>query len=494
VSERLARRTAVVGAMTVVSRVLGLARDVIIARAFGAAAAADAFFVAFRVPNLFRRWFGEGAFSQAFVPVLSEYRERYRRSEVEALVAALGVMISPQVAFWGRQVMLEVPCLAYMVWSMASLALYIKQKQFFYVVLASVLFVAALYTKLNAIFLVPVIILTVLLCDGWSMMRSLRHWRLAGLIFVLILPLVVHQLTLGIHNMSNFSGAPDAELSRLSFENIFWYAKRVPELLGWPLVCLFVVGSTALVVQERTAEDKVALMCFVWIVLGYIFLTITVHKEVRHGIYIAPPLVFLGIYGICSTLRPVLALSLGLVILVAVGTHSLATPVPALNGPRMTAEYVAAVTKPEGRVLFSGHRDADFIYNLHTLGRDDIRVVRLDKLLYEIESRITLIKAQTSYDAHELRKILDNFCLEYVVHDEEFLADTQQMGVFREVLTESTFEMKRIFRQYWGNSPYGTRIDVYQVQQPLPSAPARQCVESMDIKVPLLVIVIHGNL
>lgn len=100
VSERLARRTAVVGAMTVVSRVLGLARDVIIARAFGAAAAADAFFVAFRVPNLFRRWFGEGAFSQAFVPVLSEYRERYQRSEVEALVAAVsGTLAAGLVAF-----------------------------------------------------------------------------------------------------------------------------------------------------------------------------------------------------------------------------------------------------------------------------------------------------------------------------------------------------------------------------------------------------------
>jgi len=100
VSERLARRTATVGAMTVVSRVLGLVRDVVIARTFGAAPAADAFFVAFRVPNLFRRWFGEGAFSQAFVPVLSEYRERYQRSEVEALVAAVsGTLAACLLAF-----------------------------------------------------------------------------------------------------------------------------------------------------------------------------------------------------------------------------------------------------------------------------------------------------------------------------------------------------------------------------------------------------------
>lgn len=60
--------------MTFVSRILGLARDVVMARYLGADGAADAFYVAFRIPNMFRRFFAEGAFSQAFVPVLSEYR------------------------------------------------------------------------------------------------------------------------------------------------------------------------------------------------------------------------------------------------------------------------------------------------------------------------------------------------------------------------------------------------------------------------------------
>ena len=62
--------------MTLLSRVLGFVRDVVIARAFGATVAADVFFVAFKIPNLFRRLFAEGAFNQAFVPVLAEYRKR----------------------------------------------------------------------------------------------------------------------------------------------------------------------------------------------------------------------------------------------------------------------------------------------------------------------------------------------------------------------------------------------------------------------------------
>jgi putative peptidoglycan lipid II flippase len=77
---------ATVGGLTMLSRVLGLARDIVIATIFGARPEADAFFVAFRIPNLFRRLFAEGAFSQGFVPVLSEYRARRSRAEVRTLV------------------------------------------------------------------------------------------------------------------------------------------------------------------------------------------------------------------------------------------------------------------------------------------------------------------------------------------------------------------------------------------------------------------------
>ncbi|WP_434132428.1 murein biosynthesis integral membrane protein MurJ [Methylocaldum sp. GT1BB] len=76
-SKHLLKSTAAVGGMTFVSRLLGFVRDVVIARYFGADPGTDAFFVAFRIPNFLRRLFAEGAFSQAFVPVLSDYKERH---------------------------------------------------------------------------------------------------------------------------------------------------------------------------------------------------------------------------------------------------------------------------------------------------------------------------------------------------------------------------------------------------------------------------------
>ncbi|MFP5384321.1 MAG: murein biosynthesis integral membrane protein MurJ, partial [Gammaproteobacteria bacterium] len=76
----------VVSAMTMLSRILGLVRDTVIANTFGASAATDAFFVAFKIPNFLRRLFAEGAFAQAFIPVLSEYRVRGPHAAVQELV------------------------------------------------------------------------------------------------------------------------------------------------------------------------------------------------------------------------------------------------------------------------------------------------------------------------------------------------------------------------------------------------------------------------
>ncbi len=83
---RLLKSTSLVSGMTMLSRVLGLVRDIVFARFFGAGVVMDAFFVAFKIPNIFRRFFAEGAFSQGFVPVFAEVDENGSREEVRELV------------------------------------------------------------------------------------------------------------------------------------------------------------------------------------------------------------------------------------------------------------------------------------------------------------------------------------------------------------------------------------------------------------------------
>jgi putative peptidoglycan lipid II flippase len=109
----LLRSLATVSSMTLISRILGFVRDTVIARIFGAGLFTDAFFVAFRIPNLLRRLFAEGAFSQAFVPILAEYRNqrgtegtRLLVDHVSALLAlalfavtVLGVITAPFIVY-----------------------------------------------------------------------------------------------------------------------------------------------------------------------------------------------------------------------------------------------------------------------------------------------------------------------------------------------------------------------------------------------------------
>jgi putative peptidoglycan lipid II flippase len=108
-SKALFKATAVVSSMTFISRILGFIRDVVLAHSFGAGTGTDAFFVAFRIPNFMRRLFAEGGFSQAFVPVLSEYKQQRSHEELQELVnrvagtlgmvlfmvTALGIVASP---------------------------------------------------------------------------------------------------------------------------------------------------------------------------------------------------------------------------------------------------------------------------------------------------------------------------------------------------------------------------------------------------------------
>lgn len=85
-SKALLKSTSLVSLMTLISRLLGFARDLIAAQIFGATAAVDAFYIAFRIPNFMRNLFAEGSFSQAFVPVLSDYRQKRSQEEVKTFI------------------------------------------------------------------------------------------------------------------------------------------------------------------------------------------------------------------------------------------------------------------------------------------------------------------------------------------------------------------------------------------------------------------------
>ncbi|NIG87585.1 murein biosynthesis integral membrane protein MurJ [Serratia symbiotica] len=109
----LLKSLAAVSTMTMFSRLLGFARDAIVARVFGAGMATDAFFVAFKLPNLLRRIFAEGAFSQAFVPILAEYKSQQGEQATRTFIAYVSGLLTLVLAIVTVLGMLAAPWVIY---------------------------------------------------------------------------------------------------------------------------------------------------------------------------------------------------------------------------------------------------------------------------------------------------------------------------------------------------------------------------------------------
>lgn len=105
----LLKALATIGSMTFISRILGFVRDTLIARIFGAGMMTDAFFVAFKIPNLLRRISAEGAFSQAFVPILAEYKKQRTPEETRQLVNHVATLMATALILISAIGMLAAP-------------------------------------------------------------------------------------------------------------------------------------------------------------------------------------------------------------------------------------------------------------------------------------------------------------------------------------------------------------------------------------------------
>lgn len=179
----LLRAASTVSLLTLASRVTGLVRDTLIAAAFGASASADAFNVAFRIPNLLRRLFAEGAFSQAFVPLLGETRARDGDEATRRLIDAVATVL-----FWALVLTSIVGILAApaIVWLMASAlqefdhAVFMTRVMFPYIGFMSLVAMAAgvlnTWKRFAVPAITPVLLNVSVILAAWLLVPQFRAW------------------------------------------------------------------------------------------------------------------------------------------------------------------------------------------------------------------------------------------------------------------------------------------------------------------------------
>ena len=367
-----------------------------------------------------------------------------------ALLFALILVTAPEIAFWGRQVMLEIPAFAFLVWSAVALMAYRRTQRPPMLYLTAFLLVLAMYTKISTAFLAPVFALALLHDRGWALLKD-RHLYIAALLAAMgLVPLLVMTLKFGQANVQSMTGIADSAVSRASLAGWLWYALQIPDQLGWPATAAALAGAVALVLPRYRSAAGISrgdlLFWGLWFTIGYVFFSAIDLKEARHSVFILVPLVFAAMLAF-NRLRPGIGLLAAGLLLAVTLTHTLLLrPVYYVEGYAQAVDFVARKAPRNSAVLFSGYRDGAFIFNMRTReDRRDLSVLRADKMLLRVAVRRELGVEQKSLSEQEIATRINQYGVRYIVMQPGFWDDLEVMRRFEAVLKTPQFvEVQRI--------------------------------------------------
>jgi hypothetical protein len=149
-----------------------------------------------------------------------------------ALATALLLIGAPELAYWGRQIMLDVPAYALVVWAGEFMIRYLKGERRGVLCAAVVCAVAAVYTKYNAIFFAAPIAVAIIYTHGRRVLQNGTVLQAAALGCVLLLPIVAVFFVFGSYNLQQAAAVPGAETSRWSIAGLIFYAHAMPSVIS----------------------------------------------------------------------------------------------------------------------------------------------------------------------------------------------------------------------------------------------------------------------
>jgi hypothetical protein len=301
-----------------------------------------------------------------------------------ALGVAILVIGAPELLFWGRQIMLDIPAYAFLIWAAEFYLRYLKGAANRWLYLAVLFTVAAVYTKYNAMFFIAVMGVVLLYARGWRVLFDPSVVRAAMLGALLMLPVVAIFFIFARYNLQQASAAPVAD--EAGGGAFTYYAGVLPAVLSWPTVLLACGFVALLPFMPALRLNRVeAVFLIAWVVIGYAFYSAIAVKEPRHILFITYPLPLAAVLLLDRLFARVAWRSL-LMLALAIGvfaTSLIIRPIPYMTGLRESAEVVARLSPPDTNVAFWGHLDGTFIYGMRAYsGRPDLGVLRLDKIMF----------------------------------------------------------------------------------------------------------------
>jgi 4-amino-4-deoxy-L-arabinose transferase-like glycosyltransferase len=357
-----------------------------------------------------------------------------------ALALAVTLCFVPEIALWGRQVMLEIPAFALLIWGIYFALRYRESARPPFLYGAGACLVLALYAKLSTVFVLPVILILLVQMKGVALLRDKHAWIVAALCAIGLVPLIGLTLMFGQGNVQSVVGIDDAVTSRTTLSGWLWYLARLPEQLGWLLLALGLAGAGAVVAKHRALPHLGFLA--LWFAVGYLFFSAIDLKEARHSVFILWPLVLLAFVLLHRALPARAGLIAGIGLALATATSTLAFfPVPRVGGYAEAVDIIAKRAPANATVVFSGKRDGAFVFDMRAReDRRDIDVIRADKLLLRVAIRRELGVEEKSATPEEIAKMMDDYGVSYIVAQSDFWTDLKTMENLQTALRSDRFE------------------------------------------------------
>jgi len=409
---------------------------------------------------------------------------RFWLGQWQALAATVMLVAAPEIAFWGRQVMLEIPSLAFSVWSAVVFTRYRREGRPSLLYWALVLLVLAMYTKITAAFMAVVYLALLVSERRGALLRDRHAWGAAILSLVGLVPLIVLTLKFGQANVQSATGIADSLASRSTLAGWTWYLERLPEQLGWPLVIAAAVGLVVLLARRRMDGFAKGDLLFwgLWFLFGYLFFSAIDLKEARHSLFILPPVVLAAVLGFSRLLPARAALPASAVLAALVlGQTVFMRPVHYVGGYAEAADIVARKAARGTAVLFSGYRDGSFVFNMRAReDRSDLSVVRADKILLNVAVRRELGVKEKELDEAAIAERIDGLGIEYVVVQPGFWNDLPVMQRFEHVIASDQFEEVARIKTPANYPAHEKELVVYRNRHPVKAG------GSQEIELPII--------
>ena len=400
-------------------------------------------------------------------------------SPVYAFCACLFFIGAHEIAFWGRQVMLEIPAYALLIWGVHSFFEFLETRRYGFLYGAVFLYGSSLYTKLNVIFMAPVFILIMYRRFGSGIFKERRVIFALLTVICLVLPLFFMTMKFGQTNIGAAMGDQAAgEFSRLSYENWTYYLYRIPHQIGRIQTAgiVLLLALSVIMRSELTFPPFLRGFFGIWFLWGYLFFSFISLKEPRHSVFILFPLIFLAIWAF-GQLFPGRLASAGLAVC-AVATFAytmLNDPVPYIRNYHKAADFVADHTPSGHRVMIHSYWDGNFIFNLWCRkDRRDLSVLRSDKLLLRMAVKRSMGVEEKQYTDAELGTMLNEYGVYYVVSEPGFWDDLKPMRQLEKLLQTPQFEAVRRIPLEDNFSDKKRELVIYRnLQASMPSRPLK---------------------